>query len=102
METKNPRPGKVEGFGFHRADDKRSHITESSDTQLPTDPVGIAPSIHVRRDGAFFRMQIIPPEALPPAMARPSTYGSYASAMLAARWLEVETGWPVIDLAKGG
>jgi hypothetical protein len=68
---------------------------------MTTEPQGIAPSIHVRKDGAFYRMAILPPEALPPAMARPSTYGSYASAMLAARWLEVETGWPVVDLAKG-
>lgn len=66
------------------------------------DPHDIAPCIHVRKDGAFYRMAILPPEALPPAMARPSTHGSHASAMMAAKWLSLETGWPVVDLAKGG
>lgn len=70
--------------------------------QLPTDAAAISPSIHVRRDGAFYRVQILPPEALPKGMGRPETHGSYTSAMMAAKWLGVATGWPIVDLAKGG
>lgn len=101
-KAKSPAPARVQGLGAHRADDDQAYTATLDETQFSTPEEEIAPSIHVRRDGAFYRMAIVPPEALPPAMARPSTYGSYASAMLAARWLEVETGWPVVDLAKGG
>jgi hypothetical protein len=102
METKNPRPGKVEGFGFHRADDPQAYTATASETQLSTDEVEIAPSIHVRRERGFFRLLILPPQALPPSIARPGTHGSHASAMQAARWLSDATGWTITDLAKGG
>lgn len=98
MEPKSPAAGRLQGLGEHRADANQVHTATGAESQSAT----VAPSIHVTRDGAFYRMAILPPEALPAAMARPSTHGSYASAMLAARWLEVETGWPVVDLAKGG
>ena len=100
MEPKSPRR-EAEGLGDHRADATQAFTAASAETQFSTASEEIAPCIHVRKDGAFYRMAILPPEALPAAMARPATHGSYASAMLAARWLEVETGWPVVDLAKG-
>jgi len=101
MEAKSPTPTRGQGLGSHRADDHQANTATHAEAQLPTDLVEITPSIHVKRDGAFYRLAILPPEALPPAMARPSTHGSYASAMMAAKWLSLETGWPVVDLAKG-
>lgn len=102
MKARSPAPARVQGLGSHRADDPQAYTATIIEAQFSTDEVEIAPSIHVRRDGAFYRMAILPPEALPPAMARPSTHGSYASAMMAAKWLSLETGWPIVDLAKGG
>lgn len=58
------------------------------------------PSIHVRKDGPFYRMSVSPPEALTKALARPETYASETTARMAAKVLHDITGWPVIDATR--
>ena len=58
------------------------------------------PVIHVRRDGPFWRVQIIPPEAGPTAVVVPSTFASHAMASLSAKVLSDATGFPVTDLTE--
>lgn len=59
----------------------------------------MTPTIHVKKDGAFYRVQIIPPQSLPPSVARPETYAGHAAAMQAARWIAQATGWTITDLS---
>lgn len=59
----------------------------------------MTPAIHIRRDGPLFRVQVLPPQSLPPSVARPETYAGHAAAMLAARWIAQETGWTITDLS---
>jgi hypothetical protein len=102
MEAKSPTPIRGQGLGSHRADDTQALTTTSPEKQLPSDQIEIAPSIHVRRERGFFRLLVLPPQALPPSIARPGTHGSYASAMQAAGWLSDATGWAITDLTRGG
>ncbi len=94
MEPKSPTPKRGQGLGSHRADATQVHNANGTETQF-------SPSIHVRKDGAFFRLLILPPQALPPSIERPGTHGSHASAMQAARWLSDATGWAITDLTRG-
>lgn len=59
----------------------------------PVDPV-----IHVRKDGPFYRVQVIPPDAMGKALRRPDTYVSATMANMAAKVLSNITGWAVTDL----
>lgn len=56
------------------------------------------PVIHIRKDGPMFRVQVIPPDALPPSFSVPSTYLAVAVARMSAKVLSDATGWPVTDL----
>jgi len=103
LKSKGPTPeGRVQGLGSHRADATQALTPASAETQLPSDLIEIAPSIHIRRDRGFFRLLVFPPQALPPSIARPGTHGSHASALQAARWLSDATGWTITDLTRGG
>lgn len=61
---------------------------------------GPAPSIHVRKDGPFYRVQVQPPEALGKMLQRPDSYASDVTARMAAKVLANITGWPIIDQTK--
>ncbi|MCO5794017.1 MAG: hypothetical protein HEQ21_14440 [Blastomonas sp.] len=102
MKPKSPPPGKVEGLGEHRADDTQAYTAAGAEAQFSSMPIEIEPTIHVRRDGALYRLLVLPPQSLPASISRPATHGSHASAMMAAGWLSGATGWPIVDLAKGG
>ncbi|MEH6789652.1 hypothetical protein [Parasphingorhabdus sp.] len=56
------------------------------------------PAIHIRRDGPFYRVQIVPPQQLDGSAARPETYAGVIAARQAAGWLSKATGLSVIDL----
>lgn len=60
------------------------------------------PAIHIRREGPFYRVLVIPPDALPPSFSVPSTFVSAAVARMSAKVLSDATGWPVSDLAGAG
>ena len=59
---------------------------------------GLDPVIHVRKDGPFYRVQVIPPDAMGKMLQRPETYASDVTARMAAKVLAGITGWPVTDL----
>ena len=59
-----------------------------------------APVIHVRKDGPFYRVLVLPPEAMPGSFGRPATYVAHSAASEAARLLSVTTGWSVTDLSE--
>lgn len=59
----------------------------------------MTPAIHVRKDGPLYRVQVLPPQSLPPSVARPETYASHPAAMQAAGWIAKATGWPITDLS---
>lgn len=59
----------------------------------------IAPAIHIRKDGPLFRVQVLPPDALPPSFSVPSTFTSHAVAKMSAKVLADATGWAVTDLS---
>lgn len=56
------------------------------------------PAIHIRKDGAFFRVQVLPPEAIGKPLQRPDSYARATTARMAAKVLADLTGWPVTDL----
>lgn len=59
---------------------------------------GISPAIHVRKDGPFYRVLVLPPDAVTSELRRPDSYASAATARMAAKVLSDLTGWPVTDL----
>lgn len=63
---------------------------------------GSDPQIHVRKDGPFWRVQVLPPEALGKMLQRPDSYASDVTARMAAKVLAGITGWPIVDLTKAG
>jgi len=75
--------------------DNASHSTSRPSRQQNEDP---KPAIHLTRDGPLFRVQIFPPDALPPSFAVPSTYLAVSIARMSAKVLSDATGWPVTDL----
>ncbi|SKB85399.1 hypothetical protein SAMN06295937_102354 [Sphingopyxis flava] len=64
--------------------------------------MGPDPHIEVRKDGPFWRVVVLPPEALPDGWCRPSTFSSAPLARLAAKLLADASGMPIIDQATGG
>lgn len=60
--------------------------------------MAIDPAIHVRKDGPFFRVLVLPPDAIREELRRPDSYASAPSARMAAKILFDLTGWPVTDL----
>lgn len=56
------------------------------------------PVIHLRRDGAIFRVLVIPPEALPTSVFVPSTFLAASVARMSAKVLSDATGWQITDL----
>lgn len=60
----------------------------------------MTPAIHIRQDGPFYRVQVIPPEAMGKTLQRPETYASTTTARMAAKVLSNITGWPVTDLTR--
>jgi hypothetical protein len=60
----------------------------------------VTPSIHIKRDGVFWRVQIIPPEAGPTAVVVPSTFAWHAMAKLSAKVLSDATGFAIVDLTE--
>lgn len=58
------------------------------------------PVIHLRRDGPLYRVQIFPPDALPPSFSVPSTFLSVSIARMSAKVLADATGWSVVDLTE--
>ena len=60
------------------------------------------PAIHIKKDGPFYRVQILPPQQLAGSAARPETYAGVIAARQAAGWLSKATSLPVIDLTAGG
>lgn len=61
---------------------------------------GPDPQIHVRKDGPFYRVQVLPPEALGKMLQRPDSYASDVTARMAAKVLAGITGWPIVDLTR--
>ena len=61
----------------------------------PADPV-----IHVKKDGPFYRVQVLPPDAMGKRLQRPDSYASATTARMAAKVLADLTGWPVTDLTE--
>tara|TARA_R110001599_G_scaffold193040_1_gene388722 strand:- start:8019 stop:8312 length:294 start_codon:yes stop_codon:yes gene_type:complete len=59
------------------------------------------PAVHVKKDGPFFRVQIVSPMQLEGSAVRPETYAGAIAARQAAGWLSKATGLPVIDLIGG-
>lgn len=60
------------------------------------------PVIHIKKDGPFYRVQVIPPDALGKTLQRPDSYASDVTARMAAKVLSGITGWPVTDLTRAG
>lgn len=60
----------------------------------------MSPVIHLKRDGPLFRVQVFPPDALPPSFAVPSTFIALSIARMSAKVLSDATGWPVTDLTE--
>lgn len=65
---------------------------------MTTDPT---PHIVVRQGGAFFRIEVRPPEPIPADFHEPRTYTARNRAFETADLLAKMTGWPVIDETKG-
>ncbi len=59
----------------------------------------MTPVIHIRRDGAIYRVLVVPPEAGPTAVVVPSTFVSHSMAKISARVLADATGFAVTDLS---
>lgn len=60
----------------------------------------MTPAIHIKKDGPLFRVQIFPPDALPPSFSVPSTYLALSIARQSAKVLADATGWSVVDLTE--
>lgn len=94
-QPKNPRPGRVEGFGFHREDDDRGHTPASAETQFSTRGVEISRRIIVAKEtfGNRWSVSIEPRVAtLPTQWARDA-----ATALRIAYEMGAARGWPVED-----
>lgn len=61
-----------------------------------------SPHIVVRQGGAFYRIEVRPPNPVPSGYHEPRTYTASSRAFEAAELLAKMTGWPVIDETKGG
>jgi hypothetical protein len=59
------------------------------------------PYIEVRKDGPFFRVVVLPPDALPANWHGPSTFSSAPLARISARLLAQASGLPVVDQTGG-
>lgn len=64
--------------------------------------VGGDPQVHLRKDGAFFRVRVEPKDALPASVHVSETYVGHLSATMAAKVLANATGFPIIDHTKAG
>jgi hypothetical protein len=87
-------PAEGEGVGCQLGGYSDIHSRNTPETQ----PL---PCIHVRRDGALYRVQVIPPDALGETLSRPDSYASVTTARMGAKVLSDMTGWPVTDLTEG-
>lgn len=94
MESKNPRRGNGTGLQNHRADDQANPRRKTLKLQFNCD----VPTIHIRKDGPLYLVQIIPPQQLDGSIARPETYAGPIAARQAAGWLAKATGLKIIDL----
>ena len=95
MKPKSPRPGEVEGFGFHREDDDRGHTPASAGAQFSTQGVEISRCIIVAKEafGNRWSVSIEPRVAtLPTQWARDA-----ATALRIAYEMGAARGWPVED-----
>jgi hypothetical protein len=95
MKPKSPRPGEVEGFGFHREDDHRGHKPSSAETQFSTREVEISRRIIVAKEafGNRWSVTVEPRVAtLPTQWARDA-----ATALRIAYEMGAARGWPVED-----
>lgn len=59
-----------------------------------------APTIHLRKDGPFFRVNVEPCRSLPENVRAPETHAGHLAAAMAARLLATATGFPVVDHTK--
>jgi hypothetical protein len=59
------------------------------------------PHIVLSKDGPFFRLAVLPPEALPDGFRGPSTFSSAPLARMAGKILGEATGLPVVAQMKG-
>lgn len=67
---------------------------------MSADPI---PTVVLKSERGFFRVEVRPPATLPADYRSPTTYIAHSLASHAARLLGEMTGWPVIDeTQKGG
>lgn len=59
-----------------------------------------AASIHLRKEGPFWRVRVEPKDALPASVHVPETHAGHLSATMAAKLLANATGFPVVDHTK--
>lgn len=59
------------------------------------------PHITIQRDGPFYRLAVLPPDALPDGWRRPSTFSSAPLARSAAKLLAEASGLPIVDQTGG-
>jgi len=94
MESKNPRRSRSVGLQNHRADDRANPKRKTLKLQFKSD----VPTIHIKKDGGIFLVQVVPPIQLDGSIARPETYAGPIAARQAAGWLAKATGFEIIDL----
>jgi hypothetical protein len=93
MEKQNPH--RVKGAGCnHCGGDDASPVRKTLKLQFKS----AEPAVHIKKDGPFYRVKIVPTMQLEGSAARPETYAGTIAARQAAGWLSKATGWPVTDL----
>ena len=96
MKSKNPHRGTGTGLLNHRADDEANPTRKTLKLQFNC----ADPAIYIRKDGALYRVQIVPPLQLEASSARPETYAGIIAARQAAAWLAKATGLRIVDLLE--
>jgi hypothetical protein len=57
-------------------------------------------TIHLRKDGPFYRVRVEPVGSLPANVRAPETHAGHLAATMAAKLLHDATGFPVVDHTK--
>jgi hypothetical protein len=59
-------------------------------------------AVHITKDGVFFRVRVLPPDAAPSGPLAPETHAGVISARVAADRIAAALGLPVVDQTRGG
>lgn len=63
--------------------------------------MALDPHIKLSKDGPFYRLAVLPPEALPSNWSAPSTFTSLPMARMSAKLLAEASGLPIVDQTEG-